>query len=312
MGLRVLFLINPTAGQGQGSKTWETVHPFLPKTGWHWSSRISGQKGDLIRMAATALTEDWDRLVVLGGDGSMHEVVNGLLGSGVGRESMPGLALIPCGSGNDWSRTWGYPRKVGNWFEQVHNWSLQEHNAGVMTYHRDGHEERAYFLNVAGLAYDAWLVKQIEAHPESKGHPLIYIWSILRYLLSYRPQQAIVRSGEVSWEGRFYTINAGICSYSGGGMRVVPHADPSSGQLALTVAGNLPLWRILVNIWRFYNGSIGKVKDVHTLSGQELVIESRDDQPLFVEADGEWKGECPCHIQILPQAFAVWAPVRSR
>ena len=310
MSLRVLFLINPTAGNGQGAKTWELVRTHLPATGWTWSCRMSRQKGDLIWMAAESMTEDWERLVVVGGDGSMHEVINGLLGSEVTPHPKPGLALIPCGSGNDWSRTWGYPRKVKHWFDQAHSWTLQDHDAGTLAFQRDGREEKAHFLNVAGLAYDAWLVKQIEEHPESKGHPLIYLWSIFRYLLSYRPQQALVSSGHQSWKGRFYTLNAGICPYSGGSMRVVPHADPTSGKLALTVAGHLPLWRILLNIWRFYSGSIGKVRDVHTLFGQELVVESQDDRPLFVEADGEWKGECPCRIQILPRAFQVWAPPR--
>ncbi len=311
MPLRVLFLINPAAGNGKGLNTWQTVQSFLAHTEWDWTSRLSQQKGDLLRLASEALREDWDRLVVLGGDGSMHEVVNGLLARGSGSHPLPALALIPCGSGNDWSRTWNYPRHLGQWFEQVNTWTLQEHDAGLLRFQRGGHTEQAWFLNVAGLAYDAWLVKQIEEHPESKGHPLIYLWSILRYLLSYRPQQAVVRSGTKTWKGRFYTMNAGICAYSGGGMRVVPHADPALGQLAFTIAGDLPLWRILLNIWRFYSGSIGRVKDVHTLHGQELWVDSEDDNPVYVEADGEWKGECPCRISIVPGAFRVWAPPRK-
>lgn len=309
--LRVLFLINPAAGHGQAKRTWEKVQSFLPQTMWDWSVYHSLRAGDLIRRAETAATEQWDRIVILGGDGTVHEVVNGLLNSNQRATSLPAIALIPCGSGNDWARTWRFPRKIDLWFRQIPTWALQDHAAGTLSFQRDGQPALCYFMNVAGLAYDAWLVKQIESHPESKGHALIYIWSILKNLLTYRPQQAIVTSNEKTWSGRFYTLNAGICPYSGGGMRVVPHADPASRQLAITIAGALPLSRILWNIWRFYSGSINRVRDVDTTRATFLEIVSKDEDPLYVEADGEWKGKCPCRIGILPAAFQVWAPVRS-
>lgn len=309
--LRVLFLINPAAGQGQAKRSWKKVQSFLPQTKWDWSVYHSLRAGDLICRAETAATEQWDRIVILGGDGTVHEVVNGLLNSNQPATSLPAIALIPCGSGNDWARTWRFPRKIDHWFRQNHTWTLQDHAAGTLSFQRDGQPALSYFMNVAGLAYDAWLVKQIESHPASKGHALIYIWSILKNLFTYRPQQAIVTSNEKTWSGPFYTLNAGICPYSGGGMKVVPHADPASPQLALTIAGALPLFRILWNIWRFYSGSIDRVRDVDTTRSIFLEIVSTDEDPLYVEADGEWKGECPCRIGIRPAAFQVWAPVRS-
>lgn len=308
--LRVLFLINPAAGHGRAERTWKKAQSHLPQTGWSWSIYRSVRAGDLIRRAETAATEPWDRIVILGGDGTVHEVVNGLLNSNQPATSLPAIALIPCGSGNDWARTWKFPRHVDHWFRQVQAWSISDHAAGTLTFQRQGKVAQSYFMNVAGLAYDAWLVKQIEEDSASKGHALIYIWSILKNLFTYRPQLAEVRSTNKSWSGRFYTINAGICPYSGGGMRVVPHANPTNDQLALTIAGDLPLSRILWNIWRFYTGSIGRVRDVETTHDSFLHIESKDDLAFHVEADGEWKGECPCTIGIKPRAFRVWAPVR--
>lgn len=269
---------------------------------------MSHAPGDLTRLALAATRESWDCLVVVGGDGSVHEVVNGLLQSGLPADDLPALSQIPAGSGNDWARTWQIPRRVDRWFRNVADWTVHRHDGGHITCIRDGANHSSYFMNVAGLAYDAWLVKKIEEHPASKGHALIYLWSILRWLLTYRPQQADMHADGRTWTGRFYTINAGICRYNGGGMRVVPHADPTRGQLALTVAGDLPLWRILLNIWRFYNGSIGRVQDVETTFSTEVQVDSQDAQPLYIEADGEWLGECPCRITILPNAFRVWAP----
>lgn len=308
--LRVLFLVNPRAGNGQALDTWRKAGLLLESLPWTWSHRMSRGPGDLTRLALEAARESWDRLVVVGGDGSVHEVVNGLLQSGLPADQLPALSLLPAGSGNDWARTWKIPGGVHRWFLEVADWTVHRHDGGRITCIRNGVDHSRYFMNVAGLAYDAWLVKKIEEHPASKGHALIYLWSILRWLLTYRPQQARVQAVNRVWSGRFYTINAGICRYNGGGMRVVPHADPVAGQLALTVAGNLPLWRILLNIWRFYNGSIGRVRDVETTFTREILVENRDDQPLYIEADGEWLGECPCRVTILPRAFRVWAPSR--
>ena len=268
----------------------------------------SNRPGDLGERAAQAVAEDWTHLVAIGGDGSLHEVVNGLLSVTSHPEDRPVLGHLPAGSGNDWSTQWRIPRSPGRWLRAANTFREVRQGLGYIQYRRDGQPAERWFLNVAGLAYDAWVVRQVEANPGSKGHLLIYLLSVLKWLGAYRPEAATVRIPDRHWTGRFYTINAGICRYSGGGMRIVPQADPGAEEMAITVAGPLPLWRILTQIWRFYTGSIGRVKGVDAVHGSSLQVTHHRDQPLEIEADGEWLGHTPVKITYHPRSLSIWVP----
>ncbi|MCO6485295.1 MAG: diacylglycerol kinase family lipid kinase [Saprospiraceae bacterium] len=307
-GLPWLLLINPGAGRGKALEKWGILEPLLRKAGPAFEIRFSDAPGRIADMAEQACREGFSSIVILGGDGSVHEAVNGLLRSGLPIDRLPVLRLLPCGTGNDWARWWRIPSDPQRWIRQSSHWPVQAHAAGRIDYQRDGQSRHRYFANVAGLAYDAWIVRKVEEKPATKRHPFIYILRVLQWLFHYSPQQADVTADHRSWTGSFYTINAGICPYSGGGMRLTPHARPDQGFLAITIAGDLPLYRILLHMWRFYTGSIGRVKGVETLLARDLDIRPAGHPVMGVEADGEWLGETPCRITVLPDAFRIAAP----
>ncbi|MEL6274493.1 MAG: hypothetical protein AAFU03_05185, partial [Bacteroidota bacterium] len=114
---------------------------------------------------------------------------------------------------------------------------------------------------------------------------------------------------EASVDNQFYTINVGIGRYSGGGMRLVPHAEPHADSFALTYAKKLPVYSVLLNSWRFYTGGIGQVKQVTTTYAKQVVVRSLNEElPIEVEADGEWLGNGPIRISLLPRALKFLCP----
>lgn len=306
------FFLNPAAGRGRALRAWTALLPLLRRDGLDFVLHTSTPEGGLTRLVREADVPADQPMVIIGGDGSMHEALNGLLQLARPADQLPVLRLLPAGSGNDWARWWQIPAQPLAWWQQAPHWPIHPHNAGSLTCQLNGQERHRYFLNVAGLAYDAWLVGQIEARPEIKGHPLLYISRVLRWMTRYQPQAASVHLQETTRQGRFYTINAGICPYSGGGMRLVPHARPDHDTLAITLAADLPLSRIFRNIHRFYTGTIGSVKGVTLHHSTFMDVHSDDALPLQVEADGEWLGYGPCRISLLPAAFRVAAPGQSR
>jgi diacylglycerol kinase (ATP) len=308
MDLPWLFIINPAAGKGQAKGSWLRLKPLVEASGITYTYQESSVMGEITLLVKAGCAQLWHRIVIIGGDGSMHEAINGLMASGLPIGQLPAITLLPAGSGNDWAKYWCLPHDPVKWWKKVGKWPVYHHAVGKVAYTNGGERAERYFMNVAGLAYDAWLVKQIEQKPSAKGHAFVYMGSVLRWLFQYKPQSGTVTAGGQTRVGRFYTINAGICPYSGGGMRVVPHADPQNKAMAITIAGDLPLPRILASLWRFYNGSIGQVRGVVTLFGEKLEVLSSDPMPFYVEADGEWLGECPCQITVIPAAFVVCAP----
>lgn len=305
-----LFVLNPGAGRGRAGKAWEVLQPLLDAEGFAFDLVVSLQRGDVAQALARAAGEGRSRVVLIGGDGTMHEAVNGLMATGLPAESLPVLSLLPAGSGNDWAKWWRLPHDPRRWWAGARDWNEWSHPAGRIELTREDRPHRAWFLNVAGMAYDGWVVRRIEEAPQRKRNAFIYLYSVLRWLGRYRPKAGELQANGQCWAGRFWTVNAGICPYSGGGMRLVPHARPDGQMLALTVAGKIPLWRILINLWRFYHGSIGRVPGVETLFADALRMAPAAGESIDVEADGEWLGQAPVEIRILPDAFRVAAPGR--
>lgn len=159
-----------------------------------------------------------------------------------------------------------------------------------------------YFLNVAGMAYDALVLRKAEA--SQYKHRLLYPAMTLWFLRDFRAPTVRIQYDGGAYEGQVHTINLGIGRYSGGGMRLVPQAEPEAEILALTFAERLPLWRIVTESWRFYAGSIGKVRGVTltTTGSARIMVLSGE---LELEADGEWLGYGPVEASLLRERLRV-------
>lgn len=304
-----LFLLNPQAGLGKALDRWAALESVLLDAGVPYQLLESEAPRDLIRLGREAASGKWKRVVVVGGDGSLHEVVNGMLESGVTADSMPPVTVFPVGSGNDWVRSWRIPSDPSKWWDQAQRWPVQPHGAGEVTFSGSGGPERRYFAGVCGMVFDGLLTRQIEDKPAVKNSQFVYILMTLRNLAVFKPQPVEVRSGDFRFEGDVLSINAGVVPYSGGGMRLVPHAQPQGTTFALTVIEAMSPLMATLRFWRAFDGSLGKVKGVHTLHGETLEVQGRGDQPIYIEADGEVLGQCPCSLRFLPGAFRIFAPV---
>lgn len=106
-------------------------------------------------------------------------------------------------------------------------------------------------------------------------------------------------------EDSFYTINIGLCKYSGGGMQFVPHAVPDDGLFALTFARELPKWEVLLQTRRFYNGTLLEHPKVEGYSVKNIRVEHIGDVPTLLEADGEFLGETPVEFILLEKALTI-------
>lgn len=171
------------------------------------------------------------------------------------------------------------------------------------------HKECRYFINVAGMAYDAFVARKAY---ESKSFllkgKLKYLFLVASQLLAFRPVKFKLWIDGAALEDFFYTINVGICKYSGGGMQLVPHADPAGACFGITTAGNISKLAVLVNTPRFFNGHIGSHPKVKLLSGKFLELPAGQLGTTGIEADGEWLGYSPLSIELLPQALKVLVP----
>ena len=289
------FIVNPSAASGRAARWWRFALPVLrrsfPDLRWSETDAVHSL-ADRVREAADAGAR---LLVGVGGDGTHHHIVNALVEQH--RLSEVTYAPLPLGSGNDWCRTLAVPRHILRWIEVFRGGHDISHRVGKLTY---GPEARIrYFVNVAGMAYDAYVVRRAESL--SYKHRLLYPALTVAYLRDFTPPALELHYDDTLVADRFHTINLGIGRYNGGGMQLVPQADPTGDSLALTYARALPVSRILVNGWRFFTPTIGRVEGVTATHTSSVTVTGSTE----LEADGEYLGTGPVHAELLGQRLRV-------
>ena len=302
-------IANPTAGNGFVRKKWPVLQQRIAQALPVGAFALSEHKGHAIELAQRAVEKGYRRILAIGGDGTNHEVANGILMQQAAPSTEVTYALLPVGTGNDWIKTHGLPKDMDEALAVIRAGNTRFQDAGLIRYYKGGQPQQRYFVNVAGLAYDGYIGKKSEERRYATRNKLFYLALVVSCLFEYKLQRAIVEGNGRRIEDYFYTINLGICRYSGGGMQLVPHAVPDGGQFAVTAAGRISRLGVLLNTYRFYNGSVGSHPKVETFYAEKLSVRASDGEPpTLLEADGEFLGETPASFSIIKKALCIIAP----
>jgi diacylglycerol kinase (ATP) len=300
------IIANPAAAGGAVERQWPRIEQLLQELGFDYSVAFTTHRGHAMRLVDDAILRGARRILGIGGDGTNHEIVNGIMQQ---RHVAPGeirYALLPVGTGNDWARLYNLSRDPRQRLEALRAERTVWQDVGHVRYRTaDGEVQERYFANVAGLAYDAFIVRALEGRT-GIGR-LQYLLMIGRYLFKYRLLPARIEYDDRVVDGKFYTINIGIGRYSGGGMQFVPQAVPDDGLFGLTFARRLPKLRVVLLTPHFYDGTIlrrhARIEGCQAKSIR--VVPAVGAAPTLLEADGEFLGETPAEFSIFARALQV-------
>ncbi len=302
------IVVNPVAANGKAGKSWPRIEKELKTIIPQQKAVLTKGLGNAIELVSEAIGNGYRHVLAIGGDGTNNEVVNGIMNQDLVTPEEIYYAFLPIGTGNDWVKSHGIPNKLADWLVMFQQGRTTFQDVGLVYYYLEGQEKKRYFANVAGLAYDAFVVRYAENHRVWMLNRFFYLIMVLRCLFMYRLRRARVLFGQEFREDHYYTINVGICKYSGGGMSFVPHAKFDDGLLALTLAGPISKLGVLFNTYRFYNESIEEHPQVETFQVQELAIQSVDHHPTLLEVDGEFLGETPVRFEVISRALQIVVP----
>lgn len=297
------IIANPAAGNGAVERRWPAIERLLQELQFSYTVKFTEYRGHAIRLVEDALLKGHRYFLALGGDGTNHEMANGILSQTIVPPADIHYALLPIGTGNDWARMYGIPHQPRQRLLRLLEGKTVLQDAGKVTFQRDGQPESRFFINIAGMAYDAYIARQLDKH--RFVNRMQYLLMVGQYLFRYRLTPARLHFNGQTAEDSFYTINIGICRYSGGGMQLVPQAIPDDGLFALTFARRLPKWEVLLSTPRFYNGTILDHPKISGFQTKHLRVEHIGDTPTLLEADGEFLGETPAEFFILEKALRI-------
>lgn len=245
-------------------------------------------------LAARAARDGVERVVVVGGDGTVHEVANGLLAQG----SDAVLGVVPIGSGNDFAKLVGvYRHNPVRAVARIVTARPRRFDVGRVL--------DEYFVNSMGCGFDAEVVRARNAMPNLPG-VLSYLVPVLRTFASYRPQLLQARSAEFAETGHMMLVEVCNGTTAGGDYRFAPDADPTDGRLDVCLVRRVSLPRFLLALPRVMRGTHERMKEVTLFQTRELVIRSPE-HPLLLHLDGELRtpGVHECTIRVEPKRLKV-------
>ena len=295
-------IINPTAGGGKAGKLWPKLLDQARSRGFTFDPHLTERPGHAAQIATELIDKGYGSIITVGGDGTHHEVVNGVMRSSVSHTCT--LGVIPIGTGNDWARTLGI-RNRSDAIRIIAEGHSTLHHVGVVELNDDRTE---FFMNVVGMCLDAEVITRISRKLMRRLGIGAYLLGGLKALHSHRPYTGSVTLDEHSIEDHLVTIHVGLGKYCGGGMQFTPHAARRRNDLAVTLIHHTSKLNLLRNIHRLYFNSIEKFR-LATLTHSETVrVVHLNERPIPIEADGEYLGLTPCLIRCLPNALKVVVP----
>ncbi|HET9694820.1 MAG TPA: diacylglycerol kinase family protein [Steroidobacteraceae bacterium] len=301
---RWLVIHNPVAGRARNGRAWQDFERALRRQGLRFDVCTTRCAGDGARLAARGVRQGADRILVAGGDGSVHEVLNGWmrarLTDGANRSAPPLLVPVPLGTGNDWARSLRLPRDPDRLALLLASARPSLHDLGVIRFPQQGDETR-WFVNVAGAGFDAHVIARVPAPTPST---FAYLAGALRELRGYRsPRFRISLDGGATREGRFLLAFVANGQYCGHRMHVAPPALLDDGRLDVVTIDEVGLARALPKLLKLYFGNVLRDPLVRHATAERVRIES--DPVTAVEADGQLVGTTPADFRVERGALRV-------
>jgi YegS/Rv2252/BmrU family lipid kinase len=253
-------------------------------------------------LAAQAVRGGAERLVVVGGDGTVNEVVNGVAGiEGVE------LAVIPRGTGWDFVRTYGIPRDLDHAVAVARDGDVREIDAGHVSFRTwAGDEEHAYFANVASAGISGAIAKRANESSKALGGKISYYWSTFAVFFGWQTGEVRVTVDDQAREGRMIDVMVANGRYLGGGMLMCPEAEPDDGLFDVLLIGDVTKRDLLFVLPKVYKGNHLPHPRLEPLRGRVVTIDA--DEPLPIELDGEQPGTTPVRLEVVPKALRLRVP----
>jgi YegS/Rv2252/BmrU family lipid kinase len=292
------IIANPTSGNRNFSKHWKEIQQLLNQKKIDFSFAFTQFSKHEIELVQNAIQKGFRNIISIGGDGTLHHVVNGIMQQRYVKTSDITIAVIPLGTGNDWIKTYNIPNNIEKAIEIISKKKTILQDIGVL---ETDNNPVSYFNNVAGLGYDGYTVYKLKTLKHFG--PIAYLLSGLAGLLFYKKTVFKISFNNKIIETNCLMALVGICKFSGGGMQFTKEVHTADGLFDITIAKNLNIFDLIFNIKKLYNGNIVHHKKVETYKTKEITIIPQSSKP-FIQADGELIGTGKVTVKIIGKALS--------
>jgi len=295
------IIVNPVAGANSTRRKWSRISQLLKHVGLSFDYEYTEGIGHAIELARAAASDGYRYLVAVGGDGTVNEVANGILSST--RSTTTALGVVSTGTGSDFVRSIGIPRDYTSACSFLTSSQRLLIDVGVVEYQRQGQTLKRFFVNAAGVGFDAAVVEATERLPKYFGGTIPYLGGLIRTLLGYQNKPVVLSIGDKVESSRILSVVVANGCYFGGGMHVTPEASLNDNLLDVMVVGDIGKFELLHALPMVYKGTHGAHPKVSIEKAAKITVESSE--RVLVHADGELLGEGPASFWLMPAALSI-------
>ena len=306
-----VVIINLKSGKKHFRQQIDYLFQQMKKNKLEYISKITQFAGHANLIAKNYLQQGYTRFLVVGGDGTVSEVINGLFSSAQPSENLQ-IGLIPRGTGNDWARYWGLTKDYNHAIDVFLKGKLHQIDIGKVNYHIENEAHTRFFINSIGFGLDAAVAQKTNHLKKFLGsHSILYTLALLAAVFRFRSKKIHISCKEKEIRDEMFTMNIANACFSGGGMKQNPFAVPDDGMFDVMFAG-IPTFRdILSALVYLFRGKILEHPVIQSFRTKELELscDNNDMHESIFEADGI-VNHCspPLKISVLPGAIQMIVP----
>ncbi len=288
-------IANPYSGTRQLRTDWAKIVRLLKRAEIEFDHRATEYAGHAVELARKFVEDGVKNILVVGGDGTLNEVVNGIFTADVDDRSDVSLALIPYGTGNDWARYWGLLKSRRKMSERLYDREKVKIDVGYLDYTKNGEPHRQYFINGVGFGFDA-KVCELTNRLKQKigGNSMVYTLCLILAVFNFKSEVMTLTSDNETIEEDIFTISVGNGCYSGGGLKQTPDSDPTDGVFNITSIKRPTVMKILFGLKELFAGRLDKhplaipfvTKKFEVKTSPNILIET---DGVLINGDGDYK-----------------------
>ena len=298
-----IFLVNPASANGSTGRRWPEIARQAATAGLSGDTLFSERPGHLAELAREAALGGAQRLVVVGGDGAVNEVANGL----AGLPHAPDVTVLARGTGCDFVRTFGIPRQVEEAARVGVAGDVRTIDLGRASYRAwDGSDGTAVFANVASAGMSGAIAKRANETTKALGGKASYLWAIFAVFSGWAPANVEVTVDGERRAGPMFDVVVANGRFFGGGLEICPEAKPDDALFDVLTIGDVTKRDLVTTVPKMYRGTHLPHPKAELLRGATVTVTS--DVPLPIELDGEQPGTTPITFEVLPRAMRLRVP----
>ena len=295
MSAKWFFIINPTSGNGAAKKQWNPIYAELKKQQFNFDFSFTEHKKHSVELIENALKQGITKFICVGGDGTLHTMVNGILSLNPINLSEIKIGIIPIGTANDWVKTYKISNNYKKAIQTIKDEFTIKQDIGKLLIYEP--YETIYFNNLAGIGFDGYVVHKV--HQFKYLGALAYLTGALLSIASYKKSNLSVKFNNLEINEKTLMLLIGICKYSGGGMQLTHNVNTTDGLFDISHINKITLITLLRNIRGLFNGKITNHKLVKNYKTSQIKITDLDVKKTFIQADGELVGTGSFEAEII-------------